>query len=208
MNASMNMMVAMGMSGCTESDVRRRFWIALVLTIPLIVMSGAMPWIPILFRPPASNWVGFALATPVVWWCGGIFLSDAVTNLRTANLGMPVLISTGVLTAYLASLYLMIIGYGMTYYDASAMLVTFVLFGQWMLMKSQRGTTNALSALLALAPPTARILRGGEEITVPTAQVVTGDLLRVRPGDKVPVDGELIEGDTDVDESLITGESR
>ena len=202
------MMAAMGMSGWTESDMRQRFWIALVLTIPLIVMSGAIPWIPVLVRTPASNWVGLALATPVVWWCGWIFLSDALTNLRTGNLGMPVLISTGVLTAYLSSLYLTIIGHGMTYYDASAMLITFVLFGQWMMMKSQRGTTNALSALLALAPPTARILRDGNEINVPIAEVAVGDLLRVRPGDKVPVDGELIEGDSEVDESLITGESR
>jgi Cu2+-exporting ATPase len=204
----MNMMAAMGMGGWTEADMRRRFWIALALTIPLIVMSGAIPRIPVLIRPPASDWLGLLLATPVIWWCGWIFLSDAVTNLRTANLGMPVLISTGVLTAYLSSLYLTIIGYGMTYYDASAMLVTFVLFGQWMLLKSQRGTTNALNALLALAPSTARLLRGGEETTVLTAQVVAGDLLRVRAGEKVPVDGELVEGDTDVDESLITGESR
>ena len=160
-NASMNMMAAMGMSGWTESDMRQRFWVALVLTIPLIVMSGAVPWIPVLIRPPASNWVGLVLATPVVWWCGWIFLSDALTNLRTGNLGMPVLISTGVLTAYLSSLYLTIIGYGVTYYDASAMLVTFVLFGQWMMIKSQRGTTDALRALLALSPPTARLSEVG-----------------------------------------------
>src|SRR4029077_7946872 len=118
-NASMNMMAAMGMGvgGWTEADMRRRFWIALVLTIPLIVMSGAIPRIPLLIRPPALNWVGLVLATPVVWWCGWIFLSDALTSLRTATLGMPVLISTGVLTAYLSILYLTIIGYGMTYYD-------------------------------------------------------------------------------------------
>jgi Cu2+-exporting ATPase len=88
------------------------------------------------------------------------------------------------------------------------MLVTFVLFGHWMLMKSQRGTTDALRALLALVPPTARLIRNGQETTVPTAQVVVGDLLRLLPGDKIPVDGSLVDGTTDVDESLITGESR
>jgi len=204
----MDMMAMMGMSGWTESDMRRRFWVALVLTIPLVVMSGAVPGVPVWIRPPVSNWVGFVLATPVVWWCGWIFLSDAVTGLRTRNLGMPVLISTGVLTAYLSSVYLTIISYPMTYYDAAAMLVTFVLFGQWMLIKSQRGTTDALHALFALVPPMARVVRNGQEISVPTADVLVGDLLRLRPGDKVPVDGDIVEGETDVDESLVTGESR
>lgn len=205
---STDMMAMMGMSGWTEADMRRRFWLALVLTIPLVGMSSAIPGIPVLIRPPASNWVGFVLATPVVWWCGWIFLSGAVTALRTRNLGMPVLISTGVLTAYLSSVYLTVIGYPMTYYDAAAMLVTFVLFGQWMLIKSQRGTTDALHALFALVPPTAHVIENGQERTVPTAEVVVGDLLRIRPGDKIPVDGQLVDGDTDVDESLVTGESR
>jgi Cu2+-exporting ATPase len=204
----MDMMAIMGMGGWTEADMRHRFWVALVLTIPLVVMSGAIPGTAVLIRPPASNWVGFVLATPVVWWCGWIFLSDAVTALRTRNLGMPVLISTGILTAYLSSVYLTIIGYRMTYYDAAAMLVTFVLFGQWMLIKSQRGTTDALNALLALVPPTAHVVENGQERTVPTTEVVVGDLLRIRPGDKIPVDGQLVNGDTDVDESLVTGESR
>ena len=191
----MDAMAMMGMGDWTEAQIRRRFWVALVLTVFLVI-------------PKIPNWVAFLLATPVVWWCGWIFISDAYTNLRTRNLGMPVLIATGVLTAYLSSVYLTIIGYPMTYYDAAAMLVTFVLFGQWMLMRSQRGTEDALHALLALVPPTARLIRNGEETTVPTAEVVVGDLLRLLPGDKIPVDGALVDGETDVDESLITGESR
>src|SRR5579872_2858356 len=113
-----------------EADMRRRFWIAFVLTIPIILVR--------------SQWIGFLLATPVVWWCGWIFLSGAVGALRAHTLDMDVLIATGVLAAYLASVYLTVIGYPATYYDAAAMLVTFVLFGHWMLMKSERGTKDAL----------------------------------------------------------------
>ena len=183
------------MAAHMEADMRRRFWIALVLTIPIAVF-------------PLPNWLRFAVATPVVWWCGSIFLTGAVSALRTRSLDMNVLIATGVLTAYFASVYLTVIGYPASYYDAATMLVTFVLFGHWMLMKSQRGTTDALRALLALVPPTARLIRNGQESTVPTSSVVVGDLLRVLPGDKIPVDGSLVDGTTDVDESLITGESR
>jgi Cu2+-exporting ATPase len=191
-----------------EADFRRRFWVALVLTVPVVLLSGSVPGA----RPPVpagvANWIGFVLATPVVWWCGWPFLSGAVAALRQRTLDMTVLISTGVLTAYLASAYLTLIGYAATYYDAAAMLVTFVLFGHWMLMKSRRGTSDALRALFALVPPTARVVRDGQEITVPTAAVVVGDRVQLRPGDKVPVDGELIDGETDVDEALVTGESR
>ena len=191
-----------------EADFRRRFWVALVLTVPVVLLSGSVPGV----RPPVpaavANWMGFVLATPVVWWCGWPFLSGAVAALRQRALDMTVLISTGVLTAYLASAYLTVIGYAATYYDAAAMLVTFVLFGQWMMVKSRRGTSDALRALFALVPPTARVVRDGQEITMPTAAVVVGDRVRLRPGDKVPVDGELIDGETDVDEALVTGESR
>ena len=191
-----------------EADFRRRFWVALVLTVPVVLLSGSVPGV----RPPVpaavANWMGFVLATPVAWWCGWPFLSGAVAALRQRALDMTVLISTGVLTAYLASAYLTVIGYAATYYDAAAMLVTFVLFGQWMMVKSRRGTSDALRALFALVPPTARVVRDGQEITMPTAAVVVGDRVRLRPGDKVPVDGELIDGETDVDEALVTGESR
>jgi Cu2+-exporting ATPase len=148
------------------------------------------------------------LATPVVWWCGWMFLAGTVTALQRRRLDMSVLIATGVLAAYLASVYLTVINVPAMYYDAAAMLVTFVLFGHWMEMKSRRGTTDALRALFALVPPSARVLRDGQEVSVPTAAVVVGDALRLRPGDRIPVDGELTEGETDVDEALVTGESQ
>ncbi len=190
-----------------EADMRRRFLVALTFTVPLIVLVGHLPGLPMLVEPPLRSWLGLLLATPVVWWCGWIFISGSYVALARRKLDMSVLIATGVLAAYLSSVYLTIIGYPAAYYDAAAMLVTFVLFGHWMEMKARRGTSDALRALFDLVPPTARVLRNGQEAVVPTSEVVVGDLLRLRPGDKIPVDGELTEGDTDVDEALVTGES-
>jgi P-type Cu2+ transporter len=191
-----------------EADMRRRFLVALVFTAPIALLAGHLPGLPMLVEPPLSSWLGLLLSTPVVWWCGWIFISGSYHALARRKLDMSVLIATGVLAAYLSSVYLTIIGYPTAYYEAAAMLVTFVLFGHWMEMKSRRGTSDALRALFDLVPPTARVLRGGQEVVVPTSEVLVGDLLRLRPGDKIPVDGELAEGETDVDEALVTGESR
>jgi P-type Cu2+ transporter len=191
-----------------ERDMARRFWVALVLTIPIVVITGHLPGVPMLVHPPISNWLALALSTPVVFWCGWIFLAGTVRALSTRKLDMSVLIATGVLAAYLSSVYLTIIGYPTAYFEAAAMLVTFVLFGHWMEMKSRRGTSDALRALFDLVPPTARVIRDGREQELPTSEVVAGDALRLLPGEKVPVDGELTEGETEVDESLVTGESR
>jgi Cu2+-exporting ATPase len=202
------MMSDPGMAKQMERDMARRFWIALVLTIPIVVITGHVPGLPMLVHPPLSNWIALVLTTPVVFWSGWIFLSGTVTALRSRKLDMSVLIATGVLAAYLSSVYLTIIGYPTAYFEAAAMLVTFVLFGHWMEMKSRRGTSDALRALFDLVPPTARVIRDGREQELPTSEVVVGDVLRLLPGDKVPVDGELRDGETDVDESLVTGESK
>lgn len=191
-----------------EADMRRRFWVALAFTVPIVSLAGHLPGLPMLVEPPLSSWLGLLLSTPVVWWCGWVFIAGSYYALTRRKLDMSVLIATGVLAAYLSSVYLTIIGYPTAYYEAAAMLVTFVLFGHWMELKSRRGTSDALRALFDLVPPTARVLRNGQEVAVPTSEVVVGDLLRLRPGDKIPVDGELTEGDTDVDEALVTGESR
>jgi Cu2+-exporting ATPase len=191
-----------------EIDMRRRFWVALVLTLPIAVLAGHLPAMPMPVHPPLASWLGLMLSTPVVWWSGWVFIAGSYQALRNRRLDMSVLIATGVLTAYLSSVYLVIIGRPESYFEAAAMLVTFVLFGHWMEMRSRRGTSDALRALLGLVPPMARVLRDGAEVTIPTADVRVGDELRLRPGDKVPVDGELTEGSTDVDEALVTGESR
>ena len=195
------------MGKAMELDVRRRFWVALGLTVPIAVLAGHVPGLPMLVHPPLASWIGLALSTPVVFWCGWMFLSGTVSALRHRKLDMSVLIATGVLAAYLSSVYLTIIGNPTAYYEAAAMLVTFVLFGHWMEMKSRRGTSDALRALFDLTPPKARVVRDGSEVEVPTAEVKVGDVLAVRPGEKIPVDAQVVEGTTDVDESLVTGES-
>ena len=191
-----------------ERDMRRRFWVALAFTIPVTLLAGHVPGVPMLLHPPLAGWVELALSVPVVWWAGWIFIRGSYDALRLRRLDMSVLIATGVLAAWLSSVYLTMIAEPTSYYEAACMLVTFVLFGHWMEMKSRRGTSDALRALFDLVPPTARVLRNGTEVEVPTSEVVVGDLLRLRPGDKIPVDGELTEGTTDVDEALVTGESR
>ncbi|KKR35375.1 MAG: hypothetical protein UT68_C0004G0183 [Parcubacteria group bacterium GW2011_GWC2_40_10] len=120
---------------------------------------------------------------------------------------MAVLIAVGITAAYGFSVLLTLIGSADSYYEAAAMLITFVLFGHWMEMKSRRGTTDALQALFNLVPPQARVFKDGKEIMVSTSDIQLGDIIILKPGDKVPVDGEIIEGETAIDESLVTGES-
>ncbi len=202
-----SMMADPAMAAEMEADMRRRFWVALALTIPVTMLAGHVPGLPMLVHPPLSGWLGLLFSTPVVFWCGWIFLSGSVSALARRKLDMSVLIATGVLAAYLSSVYLTVIGYPASYYEAAAMLVTFVLFGHWMEMKARRGTSDSLRALLDLVPPTARVVREGSEIEIPTADVRVGDTLSVWPGEKIPVDGEIVEGETEIDEALVTGES-
>src|ERR1019366_10740927 len=165
------------------------------------------PGVPMLVEPPLSSWLGLALATPVVWWCGWMFHAGTVSALRHRKLDMSVLITTGVLAAYLGSVYRTLIGNPTAYYEAAAMLVTFVLFGHWMEMKSRRGTSDALRALFDLTPPMARVVRDGAEREVPTAEVKVGDVLAARPGEKIPVDDRVVDSTPEADESPVTAES-
>ena len=191
-----------------EADIRFRFWVALALSAVIVLLSPMGKMTSLLPLPAAvRSWTLFAFTTPVVFWCGWMFISGAYTALRSRKLDMSVLIAIGVLAAYLASAYLTVIGSSDLFYEAAAMLVTFVLFGHWMEMKSRRGTSDALQALFKLVPPKARVIRDGAETEVPTAEVVQGDLLALRPGDRIPVDGAITEGETAVDEALVTGES-
>jgi Cu2+-exporting ATPase len=197
------------MATSMENEIRRRFWVALGLTVVVVLISpmGEMIGVQLPMSVAARSWTLLALTTPVVFWCGWIFVAGAFRSLVSRRLDMSVLIAVGVLAAYLASIYLTIIGSKELFYEAAAMLVTFVLFGHWMEMKSRRGSSDALHALFNLVPPKARVLRGAEELEIPTAEVVRDDMILLRPGDRVPVDGEVVEGTTSVDESLVTGES-
>ncbi|GMR19137.1 MAG: heavy metal translocating P-type ATPase [Patescibacteria group bacterium] len=192
-----------------EKDMRKRFWAALILTIPILLYS---PLATNVFKitlssPIPVNWLLLILTTPVVFWVGSIFIMGAYRSLRKRTLNMSVLVSTGVLAAYIFSVFSTLLGGEETFYEAATMLVTFVLFGHWMEMKSRRGTSDALRALFDLVPPKAIVIRSGKEITVPTSEIQLDDVVLVKPGDKIPVDGQIIEGETTIDESLVTGES-
>jgi len=143
----------------------------------------------------------------VFFYSGWIFLYSTYFALKNKLLNMAVLIAVGITAAYGFSILLTLIGSMDSYYEAAAMLITFVLFGHWMEMKSRRGTTDALQALFNLVPPQARVFKDGKEILVSTSDIQLGDIIILKPGDKVPVDGEIIEGETAIDESLVTGES-
>jgi Cu2+-exporting ATPase len=196
-----------------ENDIRNRFFVSLVLTIPVILYSPLGTNLFKLHLPTpfgvSPDWVLFVLATPIVWWCGWIFHAGAWRALRNRTLDMNVLVSLGVLVAYFFSVYATFFAPQVeTSYDAAAMLVTFVLFGHWMEMRSRRGSSDALNALLRLAPSQANVIgQDGEVRTVPVEQVQVGDLLLLRPGEKVPVDGIVTEGESALDESMVTGES-
>ena len=198
------------MAKAMEADMRNRFFLALLLTLPTILFSplATNTFDLELAGGRTANWIMLALSTPVVWWAGWPFIGGAVTSLRYRQLNMSVLIATGVLAAWGFSVLLTFVEpHAETFYEAGAMLVAFVLFGHWMEMKSRRGTTDALRALFDLVPPTATVIRDGVERELPTSEIVVGDRIRLRPGDKVPVDGMLLEGATSIDESLVTGES-
>ena len=192
-----------------EQDMRRRFWVSFFLSIPIVLYSplGLNYFKLTLPTPLPANWLLLILTTPIVFWTGSIFITGTYYSLKARKLNMSVLIATGVLAAYLFSVLLTIIGGSETFYEAAALLVTFVLFGHWMEMRSRRGTSDALRALFNLVPPQAKVIRGGKEIAIPSAEIVHNDVVVLRPGDKVPVDGVIAEGESSIDESLVTGES-
>jgi len=189
--------------------MRRRFWRSAALTAPAVLYSplGINLLGVRLPAPIPVNWILFLLTTPVVFWTGSMFITGAYHSLRRRALNMSVLISTGVLAAYGFSVMITLSGGEETFYEAAAMLVTFVLFGHWMEMQSRRGTSDALQALFTLVPPRARVVRNGAVVEVPTSEIRRGDIVELRPGDRAPVDGEVTEGETAIDESLVTGES-
>lgn len=217
MKMSMSMTMGMehgGLAGremarLMEEDIRQKFFFALFLSIPIIAYSplGEKVLGINLPQPIPSAWILFILTTPVFFYSGWIFLYSTFKALQQKTLNMAVLIAVGITAAYVFSVMLTFLGSSDSYYEAAALLITFVLFGHWMEMKSRRGTTDALQALFNLVPPQARVIRNGKEELIPTSEVKLGDIIILKPGDKVPVDGEIIEGETAIDESLVTGES-
>jgi P-type Cu2+ transporter len=193
----------------SPDDMLRRFLVSLALTIPIIVFSPIGGAIGLAGMPPfgiGMGVFGFVLATPVVWWGGWPFISSAWRSLRHAEATMMTLIALGILVSWTYSVAATFLFQGEVFFEAAAMLTSFSLAGHWLEMRSRFATGRAVEALLKLAPPEARVLRNGQEVVVPLEQVVVGDEIIVKPGDRVPVDGRIVSGSSYVDESMISGE--
>ena len=197
-------------------DMRNRFWVAAVLSVPVLL------WSPIGrevlgFTVPApfglrDDVFSLLLSLPVIFYSAWIFFAGAYRALRARTLDMMVLVAVGVGAGWLYSVGVTLTGLftgasGDVFYEAATVLTAFVLLGHWFEMRARGGANDAIRSLLELAPPKAVVLRDGQEVEVATADVQVGDLLLVRPGSKIPVDGDVESGDSEVDESMVTGES-
>lgn len=204
-------------------DFTRRFWVGAILTVPLLVLTMGpllgLSGVRDVFGERTTLWIEMALGTPVVLWSGWPFLVRGWQSFRSLNLNMFSLISMGVIAAWGFSIIAVLMpdifpagfrsseGHVGVYFEAAAVIVTLVLLGQVMELRAREGTGKAIRALLDMAAKTARIIRDdGSETEIPLEDVELGNRLRVRPGDKVPVDGVVVEGRSSIDESMITGE--
>ena len=204
-------------------NMTRRFWISVALAVPMLALmvSGFLPSMPMqhMFSARVWAWIEFALATPVVLWCGLPFFVRGWQSLVHRSLNMFTLVALGTGTAYIYSVFATVIpqifpaslrgagGQIDVYFEPAAVIVALVLLGQVLELRARSQTSGAIRALLGLAPKTAmRLDDEGDEADVPLEQVQVGDRLRVRPGEKVPVDGTVLEGHSSVDESMISGE--
>ena len=202
-------------------SLSRKFWIALVLTIPVLILAMGHEisglHIDSIIPKRIGKWIEFGLTTPVVLWAGGFFFTLAWQSIVNRSLNMFTLIAVGVGAAYVFSAVAVIApgifpesfrqhGEIGLYFEAAAVITTLVLLGQLIEAKARSRTGQAIKALLGLAAKTAHRVREGQEEDIPVDAIQKGDLLRVRPGEKVPVDGVIVEGQSNVDESMITGE--
>ena len=201
-------------------DMTRRFWVSAALSVPLLLITmGSMVTSIFGSLGASQKWIELFLATPVVLWGGAPFFGRGWQSIVNRSLNMFTLIAIGTGVAYIFSLvatffpgmfpetFKDVHGNVAVYYEAAATIITLVLLGQLLELKARSRTGNAIKALLGLAPKTAhRIDSQGNESDVPLEDIVLGDLLRVRPGEKIPVDGEITEGESNIDESMISGE--
>ncbi len=202
------------------ADMTRRFWIGLVMTLPVFFLEMGLHLLNLhVLDARISSWVQMALATPVVLWAGWPFFERAWLSVINRSLNMFTLIAMGTGVAWLYSVIAVLIpgwfpdtfrsshGVVSVYFEAAAVITVLVLMGQVLELKAREQTSDAIKALLKLAPATARRVTEAGDEDIPLGHVHQGDLLRVRPGDKIPVDGVLVEGKSSVDESMVTGES-
>ena len=195
--------------GHHSSDFKKKFFIALILTIPVLILSPSVQeWSGISFAFSGDTYVLALLASLIVLYTGKPFYVGAGRELKHKSLGMMVLVSLAVLTGYLYSLGTTFFFTAPDFYWEISTLVTFLLFGHWMEMRSVEGATGALGELAKLIPKKANLIRGKDIIEISTDKLKEGDIVLVKPGEKIPIDGIVIEGSTSVNESMITGESK
>jgi len=192
-------------------DMRNRFLVALVLSIPILLWSSIGRNV-LHFTVPApfglrDDIFQLVLSLPVVFYSGWIFFDGAVRALRHRTLDMMVLVAVAIGAGWIYSVVITLTGGGDVFYEAASVLATFVLLGHWFEMRARGGANDAIRTLLNLAPPKATVIRASTEAEIPTGEVVVGDLLLIRPGAKVPVDAVVEVGESEVDESVVTGES-
>jgi Cu+-exporting ATPase len=198
-----------------EAGERREKWkflVGAVLSAPVLVggMAHVLPGVPAFLQNP---WLLLVLTTPVQFWVGWTFHRGFLHDLRYRSASMSTLVSIGTSAAYVESLAVTLWPHAFaghtrtTYYDVSAVVITLVVLGRWLETRARGRTSEAIRRLVTLAPRTARVIRGGQETDVATAEVVVGDFVRIRPGERIPVDGVVTEGASTVDESMLTGES-
>ncbi|OLD31246.1 MAG: copper-translocating P-type ATPase [Candidatus Rokubacteria bacterium 13_1_40CM_2_68_13] len=196
----------------TQRRARSKFVVGAILSVPIVIgsMVEVFPWAPAWLHNP---WLLWALATPVQFWVGFEFHAGFLRDLRHRTASMSTLVSIGTNAAYFFSLavtlwpHVFMPAGGMTYYETGAVVITLVVLGRWLEARARGRTSEAIRRLVRLAPRTARIVREGRELDVPTTEVGVGDLVRIRPGERIPVDGVVLEGASTIDESMLTGES-
>ncbi len=201
-----------------ELNLQHRLIVAAILTTPVALLAMAGHFIPSLMSRldfPGRNWLELVLTTPVLFWAGRHFFTSAWSSARHGSADMNTLVAVGTLAAYVYSVVAtvapwLLVGPGThnapTYYETAAVIITLILLGNVLQARATNRTRGAIRALMGLQPRTARVERNGTEQEIPIEQVQVGDVVRVRPGEKVPVDGVVVEGSSAVDESMLTGE--
>ena len=198
-----------------ERRTRLKLLVGIALSVPVLIgsMTDLFPWAPAWLR---DRWTLLLLATPVQFWVGGHFHRGFLHDLRYRSASMSTLVSLGTSAAYFFSLAVTVwpqafmgLGHagGMTYFDVSAVVITLVVLGHWLEARARGRTSDAIRRLMSLTPRLARVVRDGVDVDVPTEAVQVGDLVRIRPGERIPVDGVVVDGTSTVDESMLTGES-
>ncbi len=200
----------MNMEGMVR-DMRNRFYVTFLLAIPVFLYSPLFTdvfkiQLPLPFGL-SNEILSFLLATPAILYGGWIFYIGAWRGLQNRVLNMAVLVTLSVLAGYIFSVAATFFFEAEVFYEAAVLLLAFVLFGHWMEMRARSGASQAIQALMNLAPPKATVIRNGEPLEISTSDVLLDDIVLIRPGDKIPVDGLVIEGGSSVDESMLTGES-